>query len=120
LPRRVKISSVMDQRINTSGHTIIILAEHKAPVYAKTRLTLITSNFRRPPPEVLDARIHHANLHNPILAKIEANNARADDALMLDSNGFVAESNATNIFIVRKGDLATSRVIACPEGITRA
>jgi branched-chain amino acid aminotransferase len=120
LTRGVKITSGMDPRLNQSGPTLIILAEHKAPVYAKTGLTLITSKFRRPPPEVLDARIHHANLLNSILAKIEANNARADDALMLDSNGFVAETNATNIFIVRKGDLATSRVIACPEGITRA
>jgi len=54
------------------------------------------------------------------LAKIEANNAGADDALMLDAHGFVAETNATHIFIVRSGDLATSRVVACPEGITRA
>jgi branched-chain amino acid aminotransferase len=88
---------------------------------------LITSKIRRPPPEVLDARIHHANLLNSILAKIEANNAGADDALMLDTRGFVAETNATHIFIVRNsdksrasGDLATSRVVACPEGITRA
>src|SRR5206468_982702 len=63
---------------------------------------------------------HHANLLNSILAKIEANNAGADDALMLDLDGNVAETNATHIFIVRNGDLATSRVVACPEGITRA
>src|SRR5213075_945372 len=64
--------------------------------------------------------IHHANLLNSILAKIEANNAGADDALMLDARGFVAETNATHVFIVRNGDLATSRVVSCPEGITRA
>jgi len=120
LSRGVKITSGMDPRLNQSGPTLIILAEHKAPVYAKTGLTLITSKIHRPPPGILDARIHHANLLNSILAKIEANNAGADDALMLDTNGFVAETNATNIFIVRKGDLATSRSIACPEGITRA
>jgi len=119
LTRGVKITSGMDPRLNQSGPTLIILAEHKAPVYAKTGLTLITSKFRRPPPEVLDARIHHANLLNSILAKIEANNAGVDDALMLDINGFIAETNATNVFIVRKGDLATSKVFACPEGITR-
>src|SRR5262249_32600115 len=96
------------------------LAEHKAPVYAKTGLSLITSKMRRPPQDVLDARIHHANLLNSILAKIEANNAGADDALMLDTRGFVAETNATHVFIVRNGDVATSRVVACPEGITRA
>jgi branched-chain amino acid aminotransferase len=120
LSRGVKMTSGMDPRLNQSAPTLIILAEHKAPVYSKTGLKLITASVRRPPPEVLDARIHHANLLNSILAKIEANNAGADDALMLDTNGFVAETNATNIFIVRKGDLATSRVIACPEGITRA
>jgi len=120
LTRGVKITSGMDPRLNQSGPTLIVLAEHKAPVYAKTGLTLITSKVRRPPPEILDPKIHHANLLNSILAKIEANSADADDALMLDINGFVAETNATNVFIVRKGDLATSRVVACPEGITRA
>ena len=120
LTRGVKITSGMDPRLNQSGATLIILAEHKAPVYSKDGLKLITASVRRPPPEVLGARIHHANLLNSILAKIEANNAGADDALMLDTNGFVAETNATNVFIVRKGDLATSKVVACPEGITRA
>jgi len=120
LTRGVKITSGMDPRLNQSGSTLIVLAEHKAPVYAKTGLTLVTSKVRRPPPEILDARIHHANLLNSILAKIEANNAGADDALMLDTRGFVAETNATHVFIVRNGALATSRVVACPEGITRA
>ncbi len=120
LTRGMKITSGMDPRLNQSGPTLIILAEHKAPVYAKTGLTLITSKIRRPSPEILDCRIHHANLLNSILAKIEANDAGADDALMLDIRGFIAETNATHIFIVRKNDLATSRIFACPEGITRA
>ena len=127
LTRGVKITSGMDPRLNQSDPTLIILAEHKAPVYTKTGLTLITSKTRRPSPEILDCKIHHANLLNSILAKIEANNAGADDALMLDTRGFVAETNATHIFIVRNsdksrasGDLATSRIFACPEGITRA
>ena len=120
LTRGVKITSGMDPRLNQSGPTLIVLAEHKAPVYAKTGLTLITSKIRRPPPEILDTRIHHANLLNSILAKIEANSAEADDALMLDTRGFVAETNATNVFTVRNAEVATSRVVACPEGITRA
>jgi len=127
LTRGVKITSGMDPRLNQGAPTLIVLAEHKAPVYAKTGLTLITSRIRRPPREVLDARIHHANLLNSILAKIEANNAGADDALMFDTRGFLAETNATHVFIVRNndkaranGDLATSHVMACPEGITRA
>jgi branched-chain amino acid aminotransferase len=120
LTRGMKITSGMDPRLNQSGPTLIVLAEHKAPVYAKTGLALITSKVRRPSPEILDARIHHANLLNSILAKIEANNAGADDALMLDTRGFVAETNATHVFIVRNGELVTSQVVACPEGITRA
>src|SRR3982751_5973315 len=117
--RGVKITSGMDPRLNKKGATLIIIAEHKAPVYSKDGLKLITASVRRPPPEVLDARIHHANLLNSILAKIEANNADADDALMLDTRGFVAETNATHSFIVRGQQLATPRTIACPEGITR-
>jgi branched-chain amino acid aminotransferase len=119
LTRGVKTTSGMDPGLNQSGPTLIVLAEHKAPVYSKSGLKLITATVRRPPPEVLDARIHHANLLNSILAKIEANNAGADDALMLDTRGFLAETNATHVFIVRNGDLATSRVVSCPEGITR-
>lgn len=120
LTRGVKTTSGMDPRLNQSSPTLIVLAEHKPPVYAKTGLTLITSKIRRPPPEILDPRIHHANLLNSILAKIEANKAGADDALMLDLRGFVAETNATHLFIVRAGEVATPRVLACPEGITRA
>jgi len=120
LTRGVKITSGMDPRLNQSGPTLIVLAEHKAPVYAKTGLTLITSTFRRSPPEILDPRIHHANLLNSILAKIEANKAGANDALMFDIHGLIAETNATHVFIVRKNKVATSRVVACPKGITRA
>jgi branched-chain amino acid aminotransferase len=120
LTRGVKITSGMDPRLNQSGPTLIVLAEHKAPVYAKTGLTLITSTFRRPPPEILDPRIHHANLLNSILAKNEANKAGADDALMFDIHGLIAETNATHVFIVRKNRVATSRLVACPKGITRA
>ena len=120
LTRGVKITSGMDPRLNQSGPTLIVLAEHKPPVYAKTGLTLRTASVRRPPPQILDPRIHHANLLNSILAKIEANKAGADDALMLDMRENVAETNATHLFIVRGGEVATPRTTACPEGITRA
>jgi branched-chain amino acid aminotransferase len=120
LTRGVKITSGMDPRLNQSGPTLIVLAEHKPPVYAKTGLSLITSKMRRPPPEILDPQIHHANLLNSILAKIEANTAGADDALMLDMRGFVAETNATHVFMVAENRISTPRVLACPDGITRA
>ena len=119
LTRGVKITSGMDPRLNQSGPTLIVLPEHKPPVYAATGITLITSSVRRSPPDCLDPKIHHANLLSSILAKIEANVAGADDALMLDQRGFVAETNATNVFCVTAGALATPSAAACPEGITR-
>jgi branched-chain amino acid aminotransferase len=120
LTRGVKITSGMDPRLNRSGPTLIILAEHKPPVYDTSGLTLITSSVRRFSPDTLDPKIHHCNLIQSILAKIEANAAGADDALMLDLRGFVAETNATHVFIVRAGVVLTSHTVACPEGITRA
>src|SRR6185369_11764204 len=107
-------------RLNQAGPTLIVLAEHKPPVYDRSGLTLITSSVRRFPPDCLDPKIHHCNLVQSILAKIEANNAGADDALMLDSRGFVAETNATHVSIVVEGGLLTPHCHACPEGITRA
>jgi branched-chain amino acid aminotransferase len=120
LTRGVKLTSGMDPRLNQSGPTLIVLAEHKPPVYDAAGITLVTASVRRPGPDVLDPKIHHANLLNSILAKIEANAAGADDALMLDGRGFVAETNATHVFGVERGALFTSRPVACPEGITRA
>jgi branched-chain amino acid aminotransferase len=119
LTRGVKITSGMDPKLNTAGCTLIVLAEFKSPVYDVTGLRLVTASVRRPPPDVLDPKIHHNNLLNSILAKIEANVAGADDALMLDSRGFVAETNATNLFAVIDAGLVTPRTVACPEGITR-
>jgi branched-chain amino acid aminotransferase len=119
LSRGVKITSGMDPRLNQLGCTLIVLAEHKPPVYPTTGLRLVTASVRRPDPDVLDAKIHHANLLNSILAKMEATAAGADDAVMLDSRGFVAETNATHLFAVAGGLLVTPRTVACPEGITR-
>lgn len=120
LTRGVKITSGMDPRLNQSGPTLIVLAEHKLPVYDKSGIRLITSCIRRFPPDCLDPKIHHNNLIQSILAKIEANVAGADDAVMLDTRGFVAETNATHLFLVKAGVLMTPRTVACPEGITRA
>jgi branched-chain amino acid aminotransferase len=119
LTRGLKVTSGMDPRLNQAGATLIVLAEHKAPVYDTTGLRLITASVRRPGPDVLDPKIHHANLLNSILAKIEATAAGADDALMLDRRGFVAETNATHLFAVIGGSLVTPTTVACPEGITR-
>lgn len=120
LTRGIKVTSGMDPRLNTAGCTLLVLAEHKPPVYDTGGLRLMTASVRRPGPDVLDPKIHHANLLNSILAKIEANAAGADDALMLDGRGFVAETNATHLFALVGGVLVTPRAIACPEGITRS
>lgn len=120
LTRGIKITSGMDPRLNQSGPTIIVLAEHKLPVYGRSGLSLVTSSVRRFPPDCMDPKIHHCNLIQSILAKIEANVAGADDALMLDTRGFIAETNATHVFLVEKGMVRTSRTVACPEGITRS
>jgi branched-chain amino acid aminotransferase len=119
LTRGVKYTSGMDPRLNTAGPTLIVLAEWKAPVYDRGGLRLITASVRRPPPDVLDPRIHHANLLPSILAKIEANVAGADDALRLDRAGFVAETNGTHLFVVAGGVVRTPPTDACPEGVTR-
>ena len=121
LTRGVKVTSGMDPRLNVSGPTLIVLAEFKDPVYDQSGIRLVTSSVRRHAPDSLDPKIHHNNLLTSILAKIEANVAGADDAVMLDSRGFIAETNATHLFMVFPGAvLATPTTAACPEGITRA
>lgn len=119
LTRGEKITSGMDPRLNRSGPTLIILPEYKSPVYDKSGLTFVTSSIRRFPPDCLDPKIHHNNLLQSILAKIEANQAGADAALMLDRNGFIAEGHGTHVFIVDGETVVTGTTEACPEGITR-
>ena len=119
LTRGKKITSGMNPQLNQFGCTLIILAEWKSAIYSGKKLKLVTSNIRRNSPLCLDSKIHHNNLINNILAKIEANYAKADDALMLDLNGFVAETNATNIFMIKKGAVFTPFADACLPGITR-
>ncbi len=119
LSRGRKCTSGLDPRLNTSGTLLVVLAEHKPPVYDKSGVRLITARHRRPPDDVLDQKIHSCNQLTSILAKLEANAAGADDALMLDTRGFVAETNATHVFLVRDGLVLTPTTAACPEGITR-
>jgi branched-chain amino acid aminotransferase group I len=119
LTRGEKVTSGMSPRNNRSGPCLIVLAEWKPPVYGARGIRLVTSAIRRNPPQCLDSKIHHANLLNNILAKIEADAAGVDDALMLDVEGYVAETNATNVFLVARGVLATPLADHCLPGITR-
>lgn len=118
LTRGEKITSGMDPRLNQFGCTLIVLAEWKPPVYPP-EIKLITASIRRNNPMFLDSKIHHNNLLNNVLAKIEANHAGADEAIMLDINGFVAETNSVNIFCIRNGKVLTPHPDACLPGITR-
>jgi len=119
LTRGAKVTSGMSPAFNRSGPCLIVLAEWKPPVYDRAGVRLITSAVRRNAPQCLDSKIHHNNLINNILAKIQANHAGADDALMLDVHGFVAETNATNVFLVQRGALVTPQADSCLPGITR-
>ncbi|PRQ42115.1 putative branched-chain-amino-acid transaminase [Rosa chinensis] len=121
LTRGKKVTSGMSPAFNLYGCTLIVLAEWKPPVYDNTKgITLVTATTRRNSPNNLDSKIHHNNLLNNILAKIEGNNASADDAIMLDKDGYVSETNATNIFLVKKGRVLTPHADYCLPGVTRA
>jgi branched-chain amino acid aminotransferase group I len=119
LTRGEKITSGMNPRFNQSGCTLIVLAEWKPPVYSDNGISVITASTRRNTPECLDSKIHHNNLLNNILASIEANVAGADAAVMLDVNGFISETNDTNIFMVKGGQVQTPHADACLPGLTR-
>ena len=119
LSRGKKVTSSMDARVNQYGTTLIVLAEWKPPIYAKSGIRLITSAIRRNPPQCVDSKIHHNNLINNILAKIEANVAGVDDAIMLDIHGYVSETNATNMFAIKRGHILTPHADSCLPGITR-
>eukprot|EP00271_Cylindrocystis_brebissonii_P022179 TRINITY_DN8384_c0_g1_i1.p1 TRINITY_DN8384_c0_g1~~TRINITY_DN8384_c0_g1_i1.p1 ORF type:complete len:623 (-),score=77.18 TRINITY_DN8384_c0_g1_i1:194-2062(-) len=121
LTRGKKVSSGMSPHFNKYGTTLIVLAEWKAPVYDNSGgIRLVTATTRRNSPQCVDSKIHHCNLINNILAKVESNNACCDDALMLDVDGFVSETNATNVFMVKRGALLTPLAEHCLPGITRA
>ncbi|MDE0986441.1 MAG: aminotransferase class IV [Schleiferiaceae bacterium] len=121
LTRGEKVTSGMDPRLNQSGPLLIVLAEWKPPVYDNTKgIRIMTSAIRRNSPMHLDSKIHHTNLINNILAKIQSNYAGVDSALMLDNLGFIAEMNGTNIFMVKNKELITPTADACLHGITRA
>lgn len=119
LTRGEKITSGMNPRFNQSGCTLIVLAEWKPSVYSDDGIRVITASTRRNTPECLDSKIHHNNLLNNILAAIEANVAGVDSAIMLDVNGFVSETNDTNLFLVRDGHVLTPHADSCLPGLTR-
>jgi branched-chain amino acid aminotransferase len=120
LTRGDKVTSGMDPRLNTKGSCLIVLAEWKPLVYDnESGIRVITASQRRNNPQFLDSKIHHNNLLNNILAKIQANISGMDAALMLDHLGFVSELNDANLFMIKDGMVFTPCPDACLHGITR-
>jgi len=120
LSRGEKVTSYMDPTVNKYGPTLIILPEWKPTTNRDNDgLQLVTSSVRRNPPQCIDSKIHHNNLINNIMAKIEANVAGVDGAVMMDIEGYVSEVNATNIFFVDGGKVLTPYADSCLPGITR-
>lgn len=120
--RGFKKTPSQDPRLTISGPNVVIIAEHKkADPDSKNRgVTLFTSTIRRGSPDYLDPRLNcHSKLHE-VQALIQALESGADEALMLDIHGFVSTCNATNFFMVKKGEVWTSTGEYCMNGITRA
>lgn len=120
ITRGIKKTPSQDPRLTISGPNIVITAEHKVadPGTRQHGITLFTSTVRRPPPDTLDPRLNcHSKLHE-VIALVQAIEAGADEALMLDVNGFVATCNATNFFMVKHGELWTSTGQYNMNGIT--
>ena len=119
--RGIKKTPSQDPRLTISGPNLVIIAEHKkaSPETKEKGITLFTSTIRRGSPDYLDPRLNcHSKLHE-VQALIQAIEAGADEALMLDIHGFVATCNATNFFIVKNGEVWTSTGQYCMNGITR-
>ena len=119
--RGVRATPYQDPRVVVGGPTIVITAEYKEPdpaVYERG-LKLFTVHVRRGDPAVQDQKINSHSKLNCILASVQATQAGADEALMLDPLGFVATCNSTHFFIVRKGEVWTSSGKYCLGGITR-
>jgi len=119
LTRGEKVTSGMNPNFNQSGFTLIVLAEWKPPVYSDNGIRVITASTRRNTAQCLDSKIHHNNLLNNILASIEANVASVDAAIMLDIQGFISETNDTNLFVVKNGTVSTPHADSCLPGLTR-
>jgi branched-chain amino acid aminotransferase len=121
ITRGRKSTPNQDPRFTLGGPTVVIVAEIKRPraAFAEQGLALFTSTFRCSTPDVFDLRLNSHSRLNLIQALTQAIAAGADEALMLDPQGFVASCNSTNFFIVRKGELWTSRGLFSFNGITR-
>ena len=109
----------MNPKFNEGSASIVVCLDRKEPIYRKDGVRLITSRHIRSTPRLIDPKIHTVNQLHQVLASIEANRQGADEAIMLDPNGFVAETNGTTIFMIKRGQLLTPTVDYILVGITR-
>jgi len=120
--RGVRATPYQDPRVVVGGATVVIIPEYKEPdpaIYERG-LKLFTVHVRRGDPAVQDQKINSHSKLNCVLASIQATQAGADEALMLDPHGFVATCNSTHFFIVAGNEIVTSDGRYCLAGITRA
>src|SRR5687768_817876 len=120
--RGIKRTPYQDPRVTAGPATVVIIAEHKEPLPATVTdgITLFTTHVRRASPDTLDPKLNSHSKLNDIAACIQAYTAGADEALMLDPDGFVATCNSTHFFIVKDGEVLTSDGRYTLAGITRA
>ncbi len=116
--RGVKTRPFQHPSLSASGPTMVIICEHSTPSIPRP-IRLATVPHMRGLPMTQDPKLNSHSKLNCILACIAAEKAGADEALMLDINGFVNTTNACNFFIVRKGAVWTSTGDYCMNGITR-
>jgi len=120
--RGIRSTPYQDPRVVISPATIVIIPEYKAPLPSTvvSGIRLFTVHVRRGDPAVQDQKLNSHSKLNCITACIQATQAGADEALMLDPHGFVATCNSTHFFIVRRGEVWTSSGDYCLGGITRS
>ena len=109
----------MDPALALDQPSLVIFTLPIKPDHPQDGVKIIVSSIRRPPPDCLDQKIHTTNKTNSLLAKLEANMAGVAEALMLDTDGFVAECSAANIFFVKNKKVLTSTLKSCKMGVTR-
>src|SRR5436309_1248019 len=112
----------LDPRKCKSGPSVVVIAQPGISLYGKVYergLKVVTSSYRRVPPQSLSPSIKSLNYLNNIMARVEANQYGADEALMLDIHGYVSEATAENFFIVRNSTIVTPWTSTNLPGVTR-
>jgi branched-chain amino acid aminotransferase len=117
--RGLKGMTGMNPKMNLTEYSLVICVDEKKPIFNSKGIKLITSTLLRFSPQYLDAKIHSCNQLNQIMAAIEANRQGADEAIMLDTNGFVAETNSTTLVLIKNSEFLLPKIDYILPGITR-